>query len=265
MASDKTTRVLFTLDCDHLDTGAFKVIVALADARDLEVTGLYVEDEDLLDAARLPGLSEVSVNTGEVKALSRETIEAQIVSQAQRARRQFESAVRGLNFKYSFRVARGRAAETVAKAALATDIVVVSRALRASGLRSRRGSHFAPIVEQHTNLLFVNEPWASGDSVIVLCESSTDLCDRALTVARRIAAAENIDLLIAVPPGSPVTEAPSDERVIRLDSWTEDAIAALCERQNARLLVVPPTERLDWRALLLNIIDRVPCSLLRLD
>jgi hypothetical protein len=265
MASEKATRVLITLDCDQLDADAFKAIVALANEHDVEVTGLYVEDEDLLNAARLPGLSEVSVNTGEVTALSRERIEAQIVDQARRARQQFESTARSLHYKYSFVVARGPAVETVAKTALTTDIVVVSRALRASGLRSRRGSHFAPIIERHSNLLFVNEPWASGSSVIVLCESSAGLCERALAVARRIATAEKIDLLIAVPADRSDTELPQGDRIIRLDAWTEEAIAALCERENARLLVVPPTEKLDWRALLLNTIDRLPCSLLRLD
>jgi hypothetical protein len=151
----------------------------------------------------------------------------------------------------------------VAQAALASDIVVISRALRASGLRSRRSSHFTPIIEQHANVLFVNEPWASGGEVIVLFESAAG--ERALTVARRIAQAENLDLLVAVPGDHTDARLLPGDRVTVLDAWTEDGIAALCERENARLLVVPPTEKLDWRALLLNTIDRVPCSLLRLD
>jgi hypothetical protein len=52
---------------------------------------------------------------------------------------------------------------------------------------------------------------------------------------------------------------------VELEAWSETAIAELCERENARLLVVPPTQQLEWRTLLMNIIDRVPCSLLRLD
>jgi len=263
MASENVTRILLTLDCDHLDVDLLKAIAALAGERNLELVCLYVEDEDLLKAARLPGLSEVSLSTGEVTQLTPDRIEAQVASQARSARKQFESSARPLNLDYSFRVARGPAAETVAQAAVASDIVVISRALRASGLRSRRGSHFTPIIEQHANVLFVNEPWASGGEVIVLCESAAS--ERALTVARRIAQAENIDLLVAVPVDRAGARLLPGDRVIVLDAWTEDGIAALCERENARLLVVPPTEKLDWRALLLNTIDRVPCSLLRLD
>jgi hypothetical protein len=262
--NDKTVRVLLTLDCDELDADAFRAIAALADERELELTGLYVEDEDLLNAARLPGLSEVSLTTGEVTLVTPERIEAQVMSQAQRARTLFENTARSLNFKYSFRVTRGRVAEASARAAIASDIVVISRALRATGLRSRRGSHFAPIIAQHTNLLFVNEPWASGNSVIVLCESAA-VCERALTVARRIAAVERVDLLVAVPAELSETRPPPGDRIIELEPWTEAAIAVLCERENARLLVLPPTEKLDWRTLLVNMIDRLPCSLLRLD
>ena len=265
MTSDKTTRVLLTLDCDQPDADLLKAIVALADEHEIEVTGLFVEDEDLLNAARLPGLSEVSISTGEVTRLSADQMEAQVVGQAQRARRQFESTARGLNLKFSFEVARGRTAETVARAATASDIVVVSRALRAAGLRARRGSHFEPIVEQHSNLLFVNEPWASGKTVIVLCESSASPCERALAVAGRIAEREQVELLIAVPSGYANADLPAGDRRVELEAWSETAIAELCEREHARLLVVPPTQRLEWRTLLINIIDRVPCSLLRLD
>jgi hypothetical protein len=265
MPADRITRVLLTLDRDQLDADMLRAIMALADERDLELTGLYVEDEDLLKAARLPGLSEVSVNTGEVAALTLERIERELTGQARRARQQFESSARAHNFKHSFRVVRGRAGETVADVASASDVVVITRSLRAPGLRSRRGNHFAPVIERHNNLLFVNEPWASGSAVIVLCEGAAGTCARALAVAGRIAAAEKVQLLIAVPPGGRSVDWPQADRIIELPSWTETAIAQMCERENARLLVVPPTERLDWRALLLNTVDRVPCSLLRLD
>ena len=239
--SERITRVLLTLECDRLDADAMKAVARLFGEGELEMLGLFVEDEDLLRAARLPGLTEVSVNTGEVKSIS------------------------GLKIKHSFRVARGRAVDAVAEAATTSDIVVVSRALRASGLRSRRGVHFEPLVQQQRNLLFVNEPWASGARVIVLCESNPKQCERPLAVARRIADAEEIELVLALPPDAQEVEDSPADRMVHLDAWSEDAVAALCDREDARLLVLPPTERLDWRALLMNVVDRVPCSLLRLD
>jgi hypothetical protein len=263
--AERTTRVLLTLECDRLDADAMKAVVRLAGDGELEMLGLFVEDEDLLRAARLPGLTEVSVNTGEVTSISADQIREQIAGQARRAQMEFESSARGLKIKHSFRIARGRAVEAVAEAALTSDIVVVSRALRATGLRSRRGVHFEALVQQNRNILFVNEPWASGASVIVLCESTPSECERPLNVARRIADAENIELVLALPPGAQEVQSSPADRVVHLDAWSEDAVAALCDQEDARLLVLPPTERLDWRALLMNIVDRVPCSLLRLD
>ncbi len=271
MAS-KPTRVLLTLDCGDLDVDALKVITALVEHHDLHVTGLFVEDEDLLNAARLPGMSEVSVTTGEVLAVTRDRIEAQIVSQARRVRRQFESSASRLDFKHSFQVLRGRAIETVIQTAASADVVVISRALLATGLRSRTASNFAPLIRQRQNFLFLNEPWATGKSIIVLCESGYSGCERALTVARRIADIENIELVIAAPAAGrmcPVEKASSAEetvgdRVVVLESWSEDALGELCENEDARLLVVPPTENLDWQKLVLSLVDRAPCSLLRL-
>jgi hypothetical protein len=265
MESKKTTHVLLTLDCGAIDADILRAVSALAGEHNLEVTGLYVENEDLYNAAQLPGLSEVSLTSGEVTTLNPKRILEQVANQARQARVQFESSASKMNLKHSFRVIRGRAADTLLEAAMSSDIVVINRSLRASGMRSWRGSHFEPLVQQHNNLLFVNEPWASGRSVLSLCESHPDFCERTLTTARRFADAEGIELLVIVPPEHADAHLPAADRIILLRSWTEDAIVDLCEREQARLLVLPPTQKLDWRALLLRLIDRVPCSLLRLD
>lgn len=260
--SEKVTRILVTLDCDRLDVDVFRALRAVADR--FELTGLYVEDEDLLKASRLPGLREVLMSTGEVKELTPSQMEQQISGQALRARHEFERSARVLNVDYRFQVVRGRPAERVAEAASGSDMVVISRSLRASGLRARGASHFAPLMQPRANLLFVNEPWSSGSVVIALCETSPQACDRALAVARRIADAEGIELLVAAAPQAEGVETAHAHRTVTLDEWSEEAIAGLCEKEDARLLVVPPTEKLQWQQLLLNLVDRVPCSLMRL-
>ena len=94
--AEPTTRVLLTLECDRLDADAMKAVARLAGDGELEMLGLFVEDEDLLRAARLPGLTEVSVNTGEVRSISAEQIREQVAGQARRAREEFEASARGL-------------------------------------------------------------------------------------------------------------------------------------------------------------------------
>ena len=246
-----------------MDANAFRVLTLLTDASDMKVTGLYVEDEDIYNAARLPGMKEVSLTNGSISTLDPIRIDKQIASQARSAQKEFESFARRMKLDYSFQITRGRQIERLLEAATTSDIVVVNRSLRMSGLRTRRGAHFQPLLKQQDNLLFVNEPWASGRSVIALCEYHPDDCERALGIAKRIAAAEELELLIAVPQREAETPQKSADRVAVLGDWSEDAIVDLCESEDARLLVMPPTDDLDWRALLTRLIDRVRCSLLR--
>lgn len=262
-SAESTKTVLLTLDCGTIDEDSLRALKLLTEDEDVEVTGLYVEDEDLFRAARLPGMAEVSVS-GEVTTLNHNHLTAQISREAQRARNQFESFVRNLRLRGSFQIARGRVVETLVNAAANSDYVVVSRSLRTSGLRTRHGSHFEPLIQNQRNLLFVNEPWRSGSSVVVLCESSPGQCERAMTIARRFAADDNLSLLIALPNSNHTATDSAFQQVV-MQSWNEDAIVELCASADARLLIVPPTSRLDWRQLLLALVDRLPCSLLRLE
>jgi hypothetical protein len=264
MMNDKPTHVLMTFDCGSLDVNALRVLAVLLDGQNIQVTGLYVEDEDIYSAAQLPGMQEVSVTNGSVSTLDPNRIEEQITNQARSAQEEFESSARRMKLDYSFQVIRGRSIERLLEAASTSDMVVVNRSLRASGLRTRRGAHFEPLMLQHENLLFVNEPWASGRTVVALCESDPGECQRALAAARRIAVAEDLEFLIAVPQHRSEARHLLTDHVTVLSSWTEDAIVDLCEIEDARLLVLPPTDDLDWRALLTQLIDRVRCSLLRI-
>ena len=259
------TRILVTLECDTFDTDALRALPALADTESLELTGLFVEDEDLLRAARLPGVSEISVATGRRTAISAERLRAELSAQVNKARVQFETSTRRANLKASFRVVRGQVVDAVAEAARDSDVVVVTRSLKAPGLRARRGHAYRSIVRETPNLLIVNEPWSSGVSVVALCESADADCARTLRAARAIADAEGLDLVVAKAKAGDAKTMADVDRMLALDEWTEEAIAELCEREDARLLVLAPTPRLDWRELLVNLADRLPCSLLTLD
>ena len=82
MASDSRQRVLLTLDCGSVDEDALRALKLLGDnAEEPEVTGLYVEDEDLLNAAQLPGLTEVSPH-GELMPLSLDSLSRRLADDA---------------------------------------------------------------------------------------------------------------------------------------------------------------------------------------
>lgn len=264
MANESTPgRVLLTLDSGSIDEDALRALKLLTDQSEIEVTGLFVEDEDLYQAAKLPGLTEVSPS-GAVSSLDHEVLAQGVAAQARRARAQFEAFARQLGFNFSFEVARGRLIETLLNAAAASDLVVVHRSLRVTGLRTRRASDFAPLVQQQQNMLFVNEPWRSGSCIVCLYESDTAAGRAALEAATRIASAENLELLVAVPTATD-TGLINVGRVTFIEDWNEQTLVTLCESADARLLVLPPTDKLDWQSLLTALADRLACSLLRLS
>lgn len=266
VTSEPTTRVLLTLDAGVVDEDALRTLKLLSEGKDIEVTGLYVEDEDLFRAASLPGLTEIT-SEGVISNLNVNELAERVSAQARLARRSFETLARSQRLKCTFRVVRGRVVESLVSEAARSDVVVVNRSLRSTGMRARHGSQFEPLVQTHGNLLFVNEPWRTGSSVVALCESPGAAADRALRAARRIAEAEGLELVLAVPESAAREAAHEDtgaDRIMVLRDWTERSIVDLCGSAHARLLVLPSTGRLDWRTLLLKLVDRVSCSLLRL-
>ena len=235
MSERDVTRVLIAFDCAQPGSEVLRRLPQLLGSEQLALTGLYVEDEDLLRAARLPGLREISP-TGQLLELSLERIERELEADHARIRARFEEVARDLRFHHSFEVTRGRLTDAICAAAERSDFVLVSRTLRASGLQPRPAPQFGPLLAQAKSVLFVNEPWSSGHAVVVL------------------------GAVAAEPPAT----LPREAVVERLPEWSEDAIARLCSHHDARLLVVAPGEPLDTAALLAGLMDRLPCSLLKL-
>ena len=262
--TENRLRLLVALDCASPSEAVLRALLRLLDADTLDVTALYVEDEDVLRAARLPGAREISLSGHEV-SLDAARLARDMAADVTAARQSFEHLARRLarqhrRLQHHFRVARGRMAEELNRAADQSDFVLVTRALRASGLRPRLARTFTGLVSQKKHVLFVNEPWASGSTVVVLGTRES-----ALHFAERLADADDLGLVVALPPAAPPPQGlPPDARMRPLAEWNEAAIAELCLREDARLLVAPPQSGMDWEALLISLMDRLPCSLLKM-
>jgi hypothetical protein len=263
MSNERLLRILVTFDCAGPSEDMLLRVTRVMEFDRLEVTGLYVEDEDLLRAANLPGLREVSLN-GHETLLDAGRLAAEIAREANTAREAFETLARGLlrhhlPLTHRFDVARGRLIEALDRAAAACDLVLVTRDLRRSGLRPRPATSFASVARRPAHLLVVNEPWASGTSVVVLGSAQAGIDQ-----AARLAAADRLRLVVALPPGQSPPALPAGAELRHLPHLEEQDIAELCLREDARLLVLPSTAGLDVTELLVNLADRLPCSLLKL-
>ena len=264
MTAERRIRVLLSFDSTHPSEEMLNLLPLLLGPTPLELTGLYVEDEDVLRAAALPGLREVTLN-GQISSLDPERMLREQAEEASAIRGAFEKLAAAMRLHHRFLITRGRTGEELSRIAAESDFVLVARALRSSGLRPRRGMHYDRLVRLPKNILFVNEPWQSGSSVVVLHPGR-----EALEAGRRFAQAEELRLVQAVAPEAAGTVSDSkgsfqgEAQRVRLQEWTEEAIADLCLAEDARLLIVPQTASLDWDELLPKLMDRLPCSVLRL-
>jgi hypothetical protein len=259
VSSETFIRVLAAIDYSSPSREVLQQLPRLLGSESIEITGLFIEDEDLLRAANLPGLREVSLSGQEIE-LDIERVRRQTAEEIDRMRRAFGTVARGLRMRHRFEIARGRLAESLCRAAEQSDFVLITRSVRASGLRARRGLQFRELLDQPKDVLFVNEPWASGRSIVVL-----DGDAEALRVGTRLTEVEGLELVVALPEAAPTPEWLADDcRIVRVRDWSEDTIADLCLAADARLLILPAQQPLQWSELLMHLMDRLPCSLLKL-
>jgi len=123
-------RILVALDAAAHDPALLDAAAALAARLEAELTGLFVEDLDLLRSAELPFVRQVSFLTACAEELDAPTTERELRVMAERAERRLAAAARQHGVTCSFRVVRGHVAREVSAAALEADLVIVEESAR---------------------------------------------------------------------------------------------------------------------------------------
>jgi len=278
MVAEQVIRVLVSLDYARPDEAVLRALADLLGSRPIELTALHVVDEDLERAAALPGLLEISLS-GQSGALDPGRLSRELAAEADAARLAFELIARRLaaehgRWSHRFEIAAGQTGVELDRAAGDCDFILVTRALRRGGLRTRLARGYLALLRRPQPVLFVNEPWASGSSVVVLADKrdatapeavaspgESGAKESAVSQAERLARQQGLRLVVAVAPGM---AAPQDAIVRMLRDSDETSIADLCLAEDARLLVIPTGTDLDLTELLLSLMDKLPCSLLKL-
>ena len=104
-------------------TQALEAVARAAAALEAELTGLFVEDVELLHFAALPFAREIGAFS--VQALDVPTMERRLRYQAEEARRALAAAVEGKPLRWSFRIERGSLPAQVRSALADADLVVL--------------------------------------------------------------------------------------------------------------------------------------------
>jgi len=187
-------QVVLVADSNQVIERALRAAISLAVASRASLSGVFVENEDILRAAQLPTAREVGIASAQIRALDISETQRALHSQAERLRCALAEVSEQRGLAWSFRVDRGRAYQHALDS--------LSQAVAAVLAPMPRAGQLAAL------------PLRAAMTGKVLCIVTTEPDDvRVIELAEHLAApGEPIHL---ASPGAPLTE---------------NAIAALAER-----------------------------------
>jgi nucleotide-binding universal stress UspA family protein len=133
-------RILVALDTSGHSLAALAAAAELAARLKAELTGLFVEDINLLRLAGLPFAREIRYPSAVVQPIESPRLEQELKAQAVQARQALAAAAEQAQVAWSFRVVRGQVTGEVLAAALEADLLSLGIASWPSTRRGRLGS-----------------------------------------------------------------------------------------------------------------------------
>lgn len=249
--SDPELRILVALDPSAPSADVFLAISGFASAfHNVEVRGVFVADDNLMRLASLPVLREVSASGSLGRSESTTDLRQQVETRAQRVRSTFEFGVRHLHVQHSFTICRGNVIDELCREARQSDLTVIAHATRQVGFRTWLGVAIRELLlDAPTDVLFVQEPWTTGKTILLIENGDGGDAARAIRIAQRMAANDRLRLVSATL--QPSTDAAAE-------------LLHLCQVHQARVVVMHNSEALRNRVNLNDFLQRVSSSLLLL-
>lgn len=120
----KVERIVVAFDTTPLEEVALEAAAGLASALDAELSGVYVEDVNLMRIAALPFTREFGLTSAAPRPFETSALERAFRLQAERSRRQLEAIAAAFNLRWSFQTVRGQVLAAVLECVREPDLVV---------------------------------------------------------------------------------------------------------------------------------------------
>lgn len=150
-------RILVALDASRSSVSALETAAALAEAMQCELSGLFVEDSDLLTLASLPFSHEVSATGGAIRKLDPSDLEKEIQSRIAAARRAMQRIAGRRRLQWNFRCVRGNVHSELTAAATGVDILCIGRQTQQGFRKSRPHSTVQMALHGQAPVLIAND------------------------------------------------------------------------------------------------------------
>jgi nucleotide-binding universal stress UspA family protein len=249
-------RAVIALDPAAPLAEVFEALIALSERAPPEVEVVFVEDDNLLRLASLPGMVEVAGYAHSApRALPPDRLRMQLDERAARIRRACEHARLELSLQSRFTILRGEVVDSLLRVAAGADLLVVGRSLRSAGLRTWLGAAPEQLAARFAttggaaSLMFVHEPWRTGRCILRIDPADGEPAALSRHLAEGLGRREGLPV--------EAIELPAAGEPAALNRWLREQ----CSRFDPRVLVLPLTgigERLALTALL----EDLPASVL---
>jgi hypothetical protein len=214
-------RLIVELCHGAADRQTLQVVAEFASVLELDLHGLFIEDEALMTLAELPFARELRLPTHEWQKLEPGRIAAELQRAAQDAQRLLREAAEALGVRNAFEVRRGDPAVTIAAIASGSDVIVVAEqtATPAGGLAPAASRLHAAAHGSAASLLLLPGRQLPGRLLPlqgVVAAVLADAGDPSLVPAARVAVNSGARLLALLPNGDVVMADRAVQRALAL-------------------------------------------------
>jgi nucleotide-binding universal stress UspA family protein len=178
-------RILVALDASSHSLAAVDAAVELAARLEAELSGLFVEDVELLRLAECPGARELLYPSAKEAPLSRATMESRLRAQSEQARQALGAAAERSQVPWSFRTVRGRVTPEILAAAAGADLLAMGTMGWSFGVRM--GSTAIEVVTSAIPVLLVSEERLPHDARLVVYYDGSAAARRSVLAAEQLA------------------------------------------------------------------------------
>jgi len=191
-------RILVALDASADSTAALEAAVALAARLEAELTGLFVEDIEVVHAAGLPYAREIRVFRAAPHSVSADELEAQLRARARAIERALARSAGAADVRFHFRSVRGRVDVEVLAATGEADLVVLGRAGHSPLARRHLGSTARALLDRGSRpVLLLGRRVRLREPVFAIYDGSA-AARRALSLAGELARGGGAPLQVMV-------------------------------------------------------------------
>ena len=184
--SPSLRRILVAINGSPHSRAALDAAVRLAVAFEAEVEGLFVEDERLLRASRLPFAKEVRAYTTPPRRLSDDRMQRQLRRRAERVERALRRSAEQGEVPHTFRTEQGDVTQELRRAAAEADLLVLGKTSTASSRRRLGSTSQTLVADAPAPVLILRDRIPAGEPVLVYYDGSA-AAETALRLATRLA------------------------------------------------------------------------------